>query len=436
MKLKLSFVLEQVSKEKNIDVSSLVKGIEEAVLNAAKKKYPDRELEAQYNEETGEIEVFEFIEVVDKVSDSYMEISYDEAIEIDPDVEVGDFLGLKIDSEEFGRIAVQQAKSTIINKIREAEKESIYEEYKDRIGELVIGFYQRSEHGNIIINLGRTEGIIPRVEQSPSDRFKQGERIKTVIVDVKRDTKGPQIILSRTHPKLLIRLFELEVPEIYENLVEIKGAARDPGNRAKVAVYSKNMDIDPVGACVGVRGSRVNGVVRELGGERIDIVKWESDPTKFVINALSPAQISKIILDEDNRVMEIIVPNENLSLAIGKRGQNVKLAAKLTGYKIDIKSESQSEEEFEKVYEPLKERLQIDFLTMRILYDEGFRTLGELLEADADDIADILEIEVDKAYEIIDTAEEIIKEQSEKQDSNSTDDNDEKAETEKVVEQE
>jgi N utilization substance protein A len=413
MKLKLSFVLEQVSKEKNIDVSNLIKGIEEAVLNAAKKKYPDRELEAQYNDETGEVEVFEFIEVVDKVGDSYKEISYAEAKEIDPDIEIGDYLGLKIDSEEFGRIAVQQAKSTIINKIREAEKEAIYNEYKDRIGELLIGFYQRSEHGNIIINLGRTEGIIPRAEQSPSDRFKQGERIKTVIVDVKRESKGPQIILSRTHPKLLMRLFELEVPEIYENLVEIKGAARDPGNRAKLAVYSKNIDIDPVGACVGVRGSRVNGIVRELGGERIDIVRWDPDPTKFVINALSPAQISKIILDEENRVMEIIVPNENLSLAIGKRGQNVKLAAKLTGYRIDIKSESQSEEEFEKVYNPLKERLQIDFLTMRILYDEGFRTLGELIEADADDIADILEIEVNKAYEIIDTAQAIINEQKE-----------------------
>jgi N utilization substance protein A len=431
MKLKLSFVLEQVSKEKNIDVSNLIKGIEEAVLNAAKKKYPDRELEAQYNDETGEVEVFEFIEVVDKVGDSYKEISYAEAKEIDPDIEIGDYLGLKIDSEEFGRIAVQQAKSTIINKIREAEKEAIYNEYKDRIGELLIGFYQRSEHGNIIINLGRTEGIIPRAEQSPSDRFKQGERIKTVIVDVKRESKGPQIILSRTHPKLLMRLFELEVPEIYENLVEIKGAARDPGNRAKLAVYSKNIDIDPVGACVGVRGSRVNGIVRELGGERIDIVRWDPDPTKFVINALSPAQISKIILDEENRVMEIIVPNENLSLAIGKRGQNVKLAAKLTGYRIDIKSESQSEEEFEKVYNPLKERLQIDFLTMRILYDEGFRTLGELIEADADDIADILEIEVNKAYEIIDTAQAIINEQKE---SESNKEETEKEET--TVEQE
>lgn len=414
MGLKLNFVLEQVSKEKNIDVEKLIRGIEEAVLNAAKKKYPDRELEAQYNEETGEVEVFEFIEVVDKVEDSYTQILLEEARKDDPDIEVGDYLGLKIDSEEFGRIAVQQAKSTIINKIREAEKEAIYNEYKGRIGELLIGFYQRSEHGNIIINLGKTEGIIPRSEQSPSDRFKQGERIKTVIIDVKRETKGPQIILSRTHPKLLIRLFELEVPEIYENLVEIKGASRDPGNRAKLAVYSKNVDIDPVGACVGVRGSRVNGIVRELGGERIDIVRWDPDPTKFVINALSPAQISKIILDEENRVMEIIVPNENLSLAIGKRGQNVKLAAKLTGFKIDIKSESQSEEEFEKVYNPLKERLQIDFLTMRILYDEGLRTLGELIETDADDIADILEIEVNKAYEIIDTAKEILKEQEER----------------------
>ena len=411
MGLKLNFVLEQISKEKNIDIEKIIQGVEEAVLNAAKKKYPDRELEAQYNEETGEVEVFEFIEVVDKVEDSYTQILLEEARKEDPEIEVGDYLGLKIDSEELGRISVQQAKNTIINKIREAEREAVYNEYSNKIGDLVIGFYQRSEFGNIVINLGKTEGIIPRTEQSPADNFRQGERIKSVIVDVKKEAKGPQIILSRTHPNLLIRLFEMEVPEIYEKLVEIKGAARDPGNRAKIAVTSKNVDIDPVGACVGVRGSRVNGVVRELNGERIDIVRWDEDPTKYVMNALSPAQISKIILDEENRFMEIIVPNENLSLAIGKRGQNVKLAAKLTGYRIDIKSEAQSEEEFAKVYNPLKEKLNIDFLTMRILYDEGFRTLGELVDADPDDIADILEIEVEQAYEIVDSAKEIIEQQ-------------------------
>ncbi len=418
MGLKLNFVLEQISKEKNIDIEKIIQGVEEAVLNAAKKKYPDRELEAQYNEETGEVEVFEFIEVVDKVEDSYKQILLEEAKKEDPDIEIGDYLGLKIDSEELGRISVQQAKNTIINKIREAEREAVYNEYSNKIGDLVIGFYQRSEFGNIVINLGKTEGIIPRTEQSPADNFRQGERIKSVIVDVKREAKGPQIILSRTHPNLLIRLFEMEVPEIYEKLVEVKGAARDPGNRAKIAVTSKNVDIDPVGACVGVRGSRVNGVVRELNGERIDIVRWDEDPTKYVMNALSPAQISKIILDEENRFMEIIVPNENLSLAIGKRGQNVKLAAKLTGYRIDIKSESQSEEEFAKVYNPLKERLNIDFLTMRILYDEGFRTLGELIDADPDDIADILDIEVEQAYEIVDAAKDIIEQQEKEIENN------------------
>ncbi len=405
----LHFVIEQISKEKNIPPEKLIQSLEEAVLNAAKKKYPERELEAQYNQETNEIEVFEFIEVVKTVEDSYTQIEYDEAVLHDPDIQVGDYLGLKIDANELGRISVQQAKNVIINKIRDAEKESIFNEYKDKIGQLVIGFYQRSEFGNIVVNLGKTEGIIPKVEQSPADRFKQGERIKSVIVDIKRDTKGPQIILSRTHPNFLIRLFELEVPEIYENLVVVKGASREPGSRAKIAVYSKNIDIDPVGACVGVRGSRVNGIVRELNGERIDIVRWDPDPTKFVINALSPAQITKIILDEEKNSMEIIVPNENLSLAIGKRGQNVKLASKLTGFRIDIKSESQSEEEFEKIYNPLKEKLDLDFISMRILFDEGYRTLSQLVEADADDISEILGIEVNKAYEIIDSAGELLK---------------------------
>ena len=412
MGFKLSYVLDQVSKEKNIDIEKLIQGIEEAVLTAVQRKYPDRELEAQYNEETGEVEVFEFIEVVEKVEDSYTQISLDEAKEIDPEVQIGDYLGLKIDSEELGRIAIHQAKNTIINKIREAEKEAIYNEYKNKIGELVIGFYQRSEFGNIIVNLGKTEGVIPKVEQSPADHFKQGERIKSVIIDVKREAKGPQIILSRTHPNLLIRLFELEVPEIYEKFVEVKGAARDPGNRAKIAVNSRNVDIDCVGACVGVRGSRVNGVVRELNGERIDIVRWDPEPIKYVINALSPAQISKILLGEDGRTMEIIVPNENLSLAIGKRGQNVKLAAKLTGFRIDIKSESQSDEDFEKVYKPLKEKLGMDFITMRILYDEGFRTISSLMEADPDDLSEILGIDVDKAYEIVDAAKELLEEPS------------------------
>ncbi len=417
MSLNLNYVLEQVSREKKIDKEVLIEAIEEAVLAAAKKKYPDRDLEARYNENTGEVEVYEFVEVVDKVEDSYRQISYEEAKEIDPEVEIGDELGLKIDSEELQRTSVQLAKQIIINKLRDAEREVIYNEYKDRIGELVIGYLQREEKGNLIINLGKTEGIIPRNEQSPADNFSQGERVKAVIIDVKKESKGPQIILSRTHPDLLKRLFELEVPEIYEGLVEIKAVARDPGKRAKVAVYSKNMDIDPVGACVGMRGSRVNAITKELRGERIDIVRWDPDPVEFVKNALSPAQINKIILDEEDKIMEIIVPNENLSVAIGKRGQNVKLAAKLTGYRIDIKSEAKAEEEFENVYKPFKEKIDIDFLSMRILFDEGFRTIPSIAEADPDEIADILDIETSKAYEIIDAAKEILKEmEKEKED--------------------
>ena len=414
MSLKLNYVLEQVSREKNIDMDVLIEAIEQAVLAAAKKKFPERDLEAHYNENTGEIEVFEFVEVVDKVEDSYKQISYEEAKEIDPEVQLGDELGLKIPSEELQRTTIQVAKQIIINKLRDAEREVIYNEYKDRIGELVIGYLQRVENGNLIINLGKTEGVIPKQEQSPSDNFSQGERVKAVIIDVRKDTKGPQIILSRTHPDLLKRLFELEVPEIYEGIVEIKSAARDPGKRAKIAVYSRNVDVDPVGACVGMRGSRVNAVTKELRGERIDIVRWDPDPVEFVKNALSPAQINKINLNEEDRIMEIIVPNENLSVAIGKRGQNVKLAAKLTGYRLDIKSEAKAEEEFESVYKPLREKINIDFLTMRILFDEGFRTIPAIADADADEIADILDIDVEKAYKIIDAAKETYEEMQKK----------------------
>jgi N utilization substance protein A len=342
----LNHIIDQVVKDKGIDRQVLVEALESAVLTAANKKFRNtRDLEAHYNDEIGEVEVFEFVTVVDEVSDSYKEIDIAEAREIDPEAEVGDSLGMMLEAGNFSRIAAQTAKQVIIQKVREAEREGIFDEFKDRVGEVVNGIVRRYERGDLIVDLGRAEALLPNREQVPRENYRQSDRVRAYISDVKMSVKGPQIILSRTHPGLLISLFTAEVPEIAEGLVEIKGAAREPGSRAKIAVVSHDVDVDPVGACVGMRGSRVQNVVTELRGERIDIVPWHLDPARFVCAALAPAEISRVYIDEDEEAMEIIVADDQLSLAIGKKGQNVRLAAKLTGWKIDIKSESRALEE-------------------------------------------------------------------------------------------
>ncbi len=342
----LNHIIDQVVKDKGIDRDILIDALESAVLSAANKKFRNtRDLEAHYNDEIGEVEVFEFVTVVEEVVDSYKEIDIEEAREVDPDVEIGDSLGMMLEAGSFSRIAAQTAKQVIIQKVREAEREGVYSEFKDRIGEVVNGIVRRYERGDLIVDLGRAEALLPNREQVPRENYRQSDRVRAYISEVKMSAKGPQIILSRTHPGLLISLFAAEVPEIAEGIVEIKGAAREPGSRAKIAVVSHDPDVDPIGACVGMRGSRVQNVVTELRGERIDIIPWTQDPARFACAALAPAEVSRVYIDDEDQAMEIIVPDDQLSLAIGKKGQNVRLAAKLTGWKIDIKSESRAQEE-------------------------------------------------------------------------------------------
>ncbi len=339
--INLKHAIDQLVKEKGIDRQIVLEAMEQAVLTAANKKYRNtRELEAHYNHESGEVELFEFVTVVEDVEDSYKEIGLDEAHEIDPEAEIGDSLGEKLDSSGFSRIAAQTAKQVIIQKVRDAERETIYNEYSDRIWEVITGMVRRFEKGELLIDLGRAEAVLPAKEQMPREVYRPGDRIRAIITDIRMTTKGPQIMLSRTHPSMLAKLFEAEVPEIAEGIVEINAIVRDAGSRAKIAVSSNDRDVDPVGACVGMRGARVQNVVSELRGEKIDIVPWSEDIARFACNALSPAQVSKVFVDEEKRALEIIVADDQLSLAIGKRGQNVSLAARLTGCRIDIKSES------------------------------------------------------------------------------------------------
>jgi N utilization substance protein A len=329
-------------KDRGIEKEVIVEALEAAMLTAARKKLGLRvDVEARYNEEAGEIEVFQFKTVEEKVTDPEKQISIEGARrELDEEAEIGDSLGIKIDTNTFGRVAVQTAKQIIMQRVKDAERDNIYEEYKDRKGELVNGFVQRFEGGNIIINLGRAEGVIPATEQISKEIYKRGERVRSYLFDVKKASKGPQLILSRTHPAFLKSLFDVEVPEISEGLIEVVSVSREPGKRSKISVKSKDKDIDPVGACVGMRGSRVQSVVQELRGEKIDIVPYSDSQAKYVSNALSPAKVNRVFMDEDNHAMLVIVPDDQLSLAIGKNGQNVRLAVKLTGWKIDVKSES------------------------------------------------------------------------------------------------
>ena len=359
--LNLANIIDQVGKDKGIDKHILIEALETAMLKAAEKRFgPNKVIEAHYQEEMGEIELFLFKEVVEEAQDPDTQIEIEAAKELDPEVAIGDSLGVKLDSKEFGRIDAQTAKQIIIQKVREAERNIVYNEYSAKRGEIVTGIVQRFEKGDIIVDLGRAEAVLPKKEQVKREGYRQGERIRGIILEVKVEAKGPQVILSRTHPAFLMKLFQMEVPEVYEGIVEIKGAAREPGDRAKIAVLSHNSDVDPVGACVGVKGSRVQAVVQELKGEKIDIVHWADEPAIFVKNTLSPAQIARVITDETEHAMEVIVPDDQLSLAIGKKGQNVRLAAKLTGWKIDIRTESESKGGKEKLTpeEALRKEMQ------------------------------------------------------------------------------
>ncbi|MBW1667564.1 MAG: transcription termination/antitermination protein NusA [Deltaproteobacteria bacterium] len=410
MTTELNRVIDQVSREKGLEKENLIKTLEEAVKTAAKKKLgPNYDLEVSFNEEIGEIEVFEFKEVVEEVQDDHLEISLEEARKIDPECEVGDSLGIKMDTDEFGRIAAQSAKQVIMQRLREAERNIVFDDFKDRRGEIVHGIVQRFDKGSIIVNLGRTEAELPPKEQIPKESYKQGDRIRAYILDVRQYSRGPQIILSRTHPNFLSALFENEVPEISEGIVSIVQVAREPGSRAKIAVTSRDSDVDPVGACVGMKGTRVQAVVQELRGEKIDIVTWDPDAAKFICNALAPAEITRVIVDEDNRSMEVVVPDDQLSLAIGKKGQNVRLASRLSGWHLDVTSETEYNRSLKEAYESLLKIDGVGEKTALTLYQAGYRSFEEMAKADVSDLVQLKDIGEEKALKIIQSAQEQLK---------------------------
>ncbi len=401
----IKHVVDQISRDKGIDREILIRAVEEAIQSAARKKFGNGiDIETQYDEKTGEIEVFQFKEVAETVTDPDTQISFEEGRQLDPECEVGDSLGSKMDTSNFGRIAAQSAKQVIIQKMKDAERDAVYASYLDRKGELINGIVQRFERGDIIVNIGQTEGVVPFREQVPRESYRRGERIRAYILDILHDTRGPQIVLSRTHPNFLVQLFKTEVPEISEGIVSIMGAVRDPGIRAKFSVSSNDSDIDPVGACVGMRGSRVQNVVQELRGEKIDIISYHIDPAKYVCNALSPAEISRVIIDEENRTMEVIVPDDALSIAIGKRGQNVRLAAKLTGWRLDVQSESSYNDRMKKGHDSLIALPGISLSLVDALFENGFFSVEELSRANVEDLTQIREIDDEMAAALIENA--------------------------------
>ena len=404
----LNAILGQIGRDKGIDKTVLIEAVESAMLSAARKHFGHNlNLECKLNEDSAELEVVQFKIVVDEVQDPGTQISVTDARkEYDPDAMTGDELGKKLDTAVLGRIAAQTAKQVIIQKVRDAEREVIYDEYKNTKGELINGIVQRYDRGNVIVNLGRTEAMLPKREQIARERYRQGDRVRCMILDIDRSARGPQIILTRSHPDFLKKLFSLEVPEISEGVIEVKAVAREPGERAKIAVISNDSSVDPVGACVGIKGSRVQAVVQELRGERIDIITWTSDEPSFVARALSPAEVSRIIVDEDNHSIEVIVNDDQLSLAIGRRGQNVKLASKLTGWRIDVRSVSIAEEESKRARAALEAIPGMSFTDAELLFQQGYRSARDISEASPDDFLEIPGMTSERATEIVRSARE------------------------------
>ncbi len=410
MNLELKRIVDQVSRDKGIDKEVLISAIKDAIRSAAKKKLgPRLEIEVEYNDDTGMIEVFQYKEVVSEVEDPSQQISMDEGRKLDPECEVGDSLGIKMDASAFGRIAAQSAKQVIMQRMKDAERDLVFEDFKDRKGEIVNGIVQRVDPEGIIVNLGRTEALLPPSEQVPREMYHKGERIRTFLLDVKRQTRGPQVILSRTHPQFLIALFAAEVPEISEGIVQVLGCAREPGSRAKIAVASRESDVDPVGACVGMRGSRVQNIVQELRGEKIDIIPWHPDAAKSATTALSPAQLSRIILNQVSQSMEVIVPDDQLSLAIGKRGQNVRLASRLVGWKIDVKSEAKYSKSLKEGYLSLLRIPGVGEITANLLHEGGYNSAREVAETSLEELIQGTGLSEKKAGSLIASAQEMMR---------------------------
>src|SRR6187455_2212343 len=387
--------------------------MEDAIQKAAKSRYgSENEIKAEVDPKTGEIRLARLLEVVEQVTMEATQVSVEEARRRNPAAQVGDFIAEPLPPLDFGRVAAQNAKQVIVQKVREAERERQYEEYKDRVGEIVNGTVKRVEYGNVIVDLGRAEGIIRRDETLPRENFRYGDRIRAYVYDVRREQRGPQIFLSRTHPEFMAKLFAQEVPEVYDGIVTIKSVARDPGSRAKIAVVSRDASIDPVGACVGMRGSRVQAVVNELQGEKIDIIPWSPDIATFVVNALAPAEVAKVVLDEDKERIEVVVPDQQLSLAIGRRGQNVRLASQLTGWDIDILTEQEESErrqaDFEDSTRVFMEALNGDEVVGQLLASEGFTSVEELALVDVRELAGIEGFDDETANELQSRAREYL----------------------------
>ncbi len=416
-RLELLQIADAVAREKSIDKQVVISAMEEAIQKAAKSRYgQDNEIKAEIDPKSGETRLHRLRLVVDKIENEATEITLDEAQIRNPAAQTGDLIAEPLPPIDFGRIAAQAAKQVIFQKVRDAEREKQFDEYKDRVGEVVHGTVKRVEYGNVVVDLGRGEAFVRRDELLPRETFRTGDRIRAYIYDVRRETRGPQIFLSRTHPQFMARLFAQEVPEIYDGIIEIKSVARDPGSRAKIAVISKDSSIDPVGACVGMRGSRVQAVVQELQGEKIDIIPWSLDPANFVVNSLAPAEVAKVVLDEDARRIEVVVGEDQLSLAIGRRGQNVRLASQLTGWQIDILTEAEEserrQEQFRKRTELFMNALDVDETLAQLLASENFSQVEDLAYVVPEELAEIQGIGEETASELQKRAQDYLEKQN------------------------
>ncbi len=404
-RLELLQIADAVAREKSIDRQIVLASMEDAMQKAARSRYgQETEVRAEINPKTGEVRFSRLLLVVDEIENDATQITVTEARKKNPAAQVGDWIAETLPPFDFGRIAAQSAKQVIVQKVREAERDRQYQEFKDRIGEIVNGVVKRVEYGNVIIDLGRGEATIRRDEMIPREVFRPGDRVRAYVYDVRREQRGPQIFLSRTHPQFMAKLFRQEVPEIYDGVIEVKAVARDPGSRAKIAVISRDSSIDPVGACVGMRGSRVQAVVNELQGEKIDIIPWSQDAATFIVNALQPAEVVKVVLDEDSERIEVVVPDDQLSLAIGRRGQNVRLASQLTGWDIDILTEAEESERRQKEFlertNTFMNALDVDEVVGQLLASEGFRSVEELAFVEPAELATIEGFDADTAGEI------------------------------------
>lgn len=410
-KLELLQIADAVAREKSIDRKIVLQAMEDAIQKAAKSRYgSENDIRCEIDPKTGEARLSRVLAVVEEVENDSTQINVDDAVKRNPEAKVGDLIAEALPPLEFGRVAAQNAKQVIVQKVREAERERQYNEYKDRVGEIANGTVKRVEYGNVIVDLGRAEAIIRRDEMIPRENVRLGDRIRAYIYNVERTQRGPQIFLSRARPEFMSKLFAQEVPEIYDGVVQIMSVARDPGSRAKIAVISRDSSIDPVGACVGMRGARVQAVVNELQNEKIDIIQWKEDAAEFIVNALAPAEVTKVVLDEDSNRIEVVVPETQLSLAIGRRGQNVRLASQLTGWDIDILTEQEESErrqkEFSERSQMFMEALDVDEVIAQLLVTEGFASVEEVAYVDLDEIAQIEGFDEGTAEEIQNRARE------------------------------